>query len=48
MIDFEDRMPAPPMGLGERLFLGFVAAMTLYGYAASVYSGAQFLMDLFR
>jgi hypothetical protein len=47
MIDFEDRMPAPPMGAGERLFLGFVVAMTIYGYGATLYGAAQGIAHLF-
>lgn len=27
MIDFEDKMPAPPMSLGEKVFMVFIVVM---------------------
>lgn len=41
MIDFEDRVPAPPMSIGERLFLASLIAMQgwgLYANGAFVYN----------
>lgn len=38
MIDFEDRMPSPPMGLGERVALVVVGGMTLYGFLSPFYT----------
>ena len=36
MIDFEDKMPAPPMSLGEKVFLAVLVILQIWGYAASV------------
>ncbi len=35
MIDFEDRAPAPPLSIGERLLAGLCGIISIYGLATS-------------
>jgi hypothetical protein len=48
MIDFEDRMPAPPMGIGERVFLGVLIALQAWGVYAAAVGGNQAVAELFQ
>lgn len=47
MIDFEDKMPAPPMSIGERLFAGFIIVMTGYGLYANALFAYNTVMGWF-
>lgn len=37
MIDFEDKMPAPPMSIGEKLFMVFIMVMQAAGLLSMLY-----------
>lgn len=37
MIDFEDKMPAPPMSLGEKVFMAFIIVMQAAGLLSMLY-----------
>lgn len=37
MIDFEDKMPAPPMSLGEKVFMAFIIVMQGAGLISMLY-----------
>lgn len=38
MIDFEDRMPAPPLSRGERLMIAITTILSIYGVGATIWS----------
>ena len=46
MLDFEDRLPAPPLSLTERVLVGLGVAMSLYGTAATLLTGARALIGV--
>lgn len=48
MIDFEDRMPAAPMGMGEKLFLASVVLMQAWGLYATAVGGWDMVKGLFQ
>lgn len=47
MIDFEDKQPAKPLSRGERVLLGILGALTVYGFAAQLATAAGWIASLF-
>ena len=48
MIDFEDKMPAPPMSRGERILLGLLIILTLYGLLGQFLQLMRWIYALFH